>query len=135
MFPNFLSLRQQTAENSRYYSSKSLWFKHLECTGGDGCLPRSRHGWLFRLISVSYRVRRTIKEFYSAVNFSNFSRRPRVGLGINLSSAMAIPAQSRMTPYTPAILVNRGPALALIRALTLLRALDGLAGTQGGAGT
>jgi hypothetical protein len=136
MFPYyFLWLRQRIAENSRYYSSKSLWFKHLECSAGEDCLTRRRHGWLFRFISVSYRVWCIIKEFYSAVNFSNFSRRPRVGLSINLPSAMAIPAQSRMTPYTPAILVNRGLALALIRALTLLLVLDGLAGTQGGAGT
>lgn len=48
---------------------------------------------------------------------------------------MAIPAQYRVQPYNGRILVNRGLVLALVRALTLLLVLDGLAGTQGGAGT
>ena len=48
---------------------------------------------------------------------------------------MAIPAPYRVQLHSGAILVSRGPVLALVGALTLLLVLDGLAGTQGGAGT
>ena len=86
-------------------------------------------------ISASYKVRYFIKKFYQIVNISNFSRRPWLELGINLQSAMAIPAQHRLEPYHGRIRLNRGLVVALVRALTLLLVLDGLAGTQGGAGT
>jgi hypothetical protein len=48
---------------------------------------------------------------------------------------MAISAPYRAQAQNGAILVSRGLVLALVRTLTLLLVQEGLAGTQGGAGT